>query len=59
MTAQVAKIVFNVPKAIARVFDPCREPIYREFGIETISPTSDSADRFLDALQAGREDGES
>jgi trk system potassium uptake protein TrkA len=57
MTAQVAKTVFNVPKAIARVFDPSREPIYREFGIETICPTVLSAERFLDTLQAGREEG--
>jgi trk system potassium uptake protein TrkA len=59
MTTQVAKTVFNVPKALARVFDPSREPIYREFGIETICPTGLSADLFLDALQAGREEGSS
>lgn len=47
MVAQVAKTVFKVPRVVARVFDPTREEIYREFGIETISPTRLSADAFL------------
>jgi trk system potassium uptake protein len=50
MIAQVAKTVFNVPIVIARVFDPERETIYREFGIETISPTKLSADAFLNRI---------
>jgi trk system potassium uptake protein TrkA len=59
MAAQVAKTVFDVPKAIARVFDPSREPIYHQFGIETICPTTLSAGLFLDALQAGPQEGSS
>ncbi len=51
MVAQVAQTVFQVPKVIARVFDPSREEVYRQFGIETISPTKLSAGAFLDALQ--------
>lgn len=47
MIAQVAKTVFHVPVVIARVFDPEREAMYREFGIETISPTKLSADLFI------------
>jgi trk system potassium uptake protein len=47
MLAQVAKEIFKVPHVIARVYDPAREKIYREFGIETISPTALSADAFL------------
>lgn len=50
MVAQVAKTVFQVPKVMARVFDPAREVVYRRFGIETISPTQLSADAFLTAL---------
>lgn len=56
MVAQVAHEVFNVPRVMARVFDPRRETIYREFDIETISPTKLSADALLDALQKSRED---
>lgn len=47
MVAQVARSIFNVPQVVARVFDPVREEIYRDFGVETISPTHLSTDAFL------------
>lgn len=47
MVAQVAKQVFQTSIVLARVFDPAREGIYREFGIATISPTKLSADAFM------------
>lgn len=47
MVAQIAKNIFQVPTVLARVFDPAREKIYRDFGIATISPTKLSADAFL------------
>ena len=50
MVAQIAKTVFEIPIVLARVFDPAREAIYREFNIETISPTQLSADLFLQKL---------
>ena len=56
MVAQVAHEVFKVPRVMARVFDPRREQVYREFGIETISPTKLTANAFLDAVQERRED---
>lgn len=55
MVAQVAKTVFQVPKVMARVYDPAREAVYSQFGIETISPTRLSADAFLTALQEPEE----
>jgi trk system potassium uptake protein TrkA len=51
MVAQVAKTIFNVPQVIARVFDPAREALYREFGIETISPVKLSAQAFIQVAQ--------
>ena len=51
MVAQVAQKVFGVPQVLARVNDPSREAVYREFGIETICPTTLSATAFLSALQ--------
>ncbi|MGB3300787.1 MAG: TrkA family potassium uptake protein [Phormidesmis sp.] len=51
MVAQIAKVVFEIPIVMARVFDPAREVIYREFEIETISPTQLSADLFLQKLE--------
>ena len=52
MVAQVARTVFGVSRVLARVFDPAREEVYREFSIETICPTSLAAGAFLDALQS-------
>lgn len=51
MVAQIARRVFKVPRVVARVFDPARESIYREFGIETISPVKLTAEVFLDIFQ--------
>jgi trk system potassium uptake protein TrkA len=51
MVAQVARVMFDVPRVVARVFDPLREEIYRDFGVETISPTKLSADAFLKVLE--------
>lgn len=50
MVAQIALTLFNVPKVVARVFDPLREQIYSEFGIETVSPVKLSAEAFLKAV---------
>ncbi|MFP4321799.1 MAG: potassium channel family protein [Anaerolineales bacterium] len=47
MVAQIAKSIYDVPKVVARVFDPQRENIYAEFGIETISPVELSAEAFI------------
>jgi trk system potassium uptake protein TrkA len=51
MVAQVGKVLFSIPKVVARVFDPSRVALYREFGIETICPTQISADMFLETLR--------
>lgn len=51
MVAQVAKVIFNVPRVVARVFDPLREEVYQDFHIETISPTKLSAQKFLQIVE--------
>jgi len=57
MVAQVAKEVFGVKRVIARVAEPARELAYRQFDIETVSPTSLAGERVLTALTRGpRED---
>lgn len=38
-TAQIAKKIFNVPKVIARVYDPQRADIYKKLGLDIISGT--------------------
>lgn len=50
MVAQMAKIVFNVPLVLARVYEPSHETIYHELGIRVISPTQLSADAFLQII---------
>jgi trk system potassium uptake protein TrkA len=39
ISAQVAKKIFNVPKVIARVYDPQRAHIYQTLGLDIISGT--------------------
>ncbi|MFH1640872.1 MAG: TrkA family potassium uptake protein [Candidatus Omnitrophota bacterium] len=39
VSAQVAKKIFNVPKVIARVYDPQRAHIYAALGLDIISGT--------------------
>lgn len=53
MVAQVAQSIFKVPHVVARVFDPIREEIYRDFGVATISPTKLSTSAFLDIVSQG------
>ena len=53
MIAQIARKIFNVPHVVARVYDPARETLYREFDIETISPTKLAAHAFLERITAG------
>lgn len=43
MVAQIARDVFKVEKVIARLYDPERETVYQEFGINTICPALLSA----------------
>lgn len=40
MAAQVAQQIFNVPEAIARVYDVARASMYANLGIKTICPTA-------------------
>jgi trk system potassium uptake protein TrkA len=54
MVAQVARKLFNVPQVLARVFDPRREQVYNQLGIETICPTSVAAEMFLLAVASGQ-----
>ena len=53
MAAQVAKVVFNVPRVITRIYDPIREQTYRGFGMETICSTSIVSDMVKEFLTTG------
>lgn len=51
MVAQIARNIFHVPEVVARVFDPQREAVYQQFGIETICPTKEIAADFMNAIE--------
>lgn len=40
MAAQVARLVFNVPEVVCRIYDPVREDTYRRLGLTTVCPTT-------------------
>ena len=44
MAAQMAKHIFNVPRVICRIYDPLRQEIFQNLGLETICPTTIFAD---------------
>lgn len=50
MVAQVAKQVFRIPKVMAVVYDPAREPSYRAAGIETMALTVAGAEFIIGQL---------
>jgi len=52
MVAQVARTVFNIPKVMAVVYDPAREPSYRAAGIETMALTVAGAEFLVGQLAA-------
>ena len=62
MIAQIAKECFSVKKVISRLFDPERECVYQELGIDTICPAVLSAneiDKILNRNASTQEAGKS
>ncbi|MFQ6020289.1 MAG: potassium channel family protein [Dehalococcoidia bacterium] len=51
MAAQIAKHLFGVPKVVCRIFDPIRNDIYRQLGLETVSPTKVTAGLLKEELE--------
>ncbi len=52
MAAQIAKHIFNVPKVVCRIYDPIREEMYQNLGLETISPTKIGAGLLKEVIGA-------
>jgi trk system potassium uptake protein TrkA len=50
MATQMAKHIFGVKRALCRIYDPIREEMYRDLGLETISPTIVGATMLKDKL---------
>ncbi len=51
MTAQTAKVIFNVPKVITRVFNPANQSVFNELGLDNICSTHLTVQAFLRAIQ--------
>ncbi|MDR2431458.1 MAG: TrkA family potassium uptake protein [Candidatus Margulisbacteria bacterium] len=50
MSAQIIKKIFGVPRVVARVYDPRRAALYRQFGLEIISGTTLVASLMRDVI---------
>jgi trk system potassium uptake protein TrkA len=48
MAAQVARLIFNVPEVVVRIYDPVREDTYRRLGLTTVCPTTTISALILD-----------
>lgn len=48
--SQMAREVYGVKRVLCRIYDPVREEIFRELGLETFSPTSFGAQIMVDML---------
>ena len=47
MAVEIAKVLYGVPKAVARLFNPEREQVYRKLGVRYVSGTGILAKLFL------------
>ncbi|MDR1065874.1 MAG: TrkA family potassium uptake protein [Clostridiales bacterium] len=57
LVAQIAKELFHINHVIARLYDPEREMVYREFGIDTICPAVLSVKEIDKLLSMRRNEG--
>lgn len=51
MSVQIAKVRFNVPKVLARIYDPIRAEAYAEMGIDTVCTTCIGAGIIQDRIE--------
>ena len=50
MASQIAKHLFRVPRVICRIYDPLRQEMYSNLGLEAISPTAIFAELLKEKL---------
>lgn len=51
MASQMAKHIFGVPKVVVRIFDPIRQEMYRNLGLDAVSPTRVVAQLLREAME--------
>jgi trk system potassium uptake protein TrkA len=55
MAAQVARLIFQVPDVVCRIYDPVREDTYRRLGLTTVCPTTTVSAIILDHIMRATE----
>lgn len=50
VAARIARIIFRVPRVVARLYDPVRAEVYQRLGLTTISSTQWGAERIVDVV---------
>ncbi|MEM1486306.1 TrkA family potassium uptake protein [Oscillospiraceae bacterium PP1C4] len=50
MVCQLASEIFNVPRVLARIYDPRRSNVFSHFGLHTVCPTNLSVDAIYSML---------
>jgi trk system potassium uptake protein TrkA len=53
--SQLAREIYRVPRVLCRIYDPVREEIFRDLGLETFSPTSYGSKVMVDMLLSGKQ----
>ncbi len=56
MAAQVARLIFEVPEVVCRIYDPVREDTYRRLGLTTVCPTTTISAIILDHVMRAASD---
>jgi trk system potassium uptake protein TrkA len=51
LAAQKVKHLFRTPRVVCRIYDPIRREMYRDLGLETISPTTVTVELLKNALE--------
>jgi trk system potassium uptake protein TrkA len=54
MSAQIAKKIFHVPRALVRVKDPKKMDVYQEYDLEPVSATNLAAHRLAEMVRVPR-----
>ena len=51
MAAQVAKQIYGVSRVVCRIYDPLRQELFQELGLQTFSPTTVLTSMIHDVLE--------
>ncbi len=56
MAGQVARVMFDVPRVIVRIYDPVREDTFRRLGLSTVCPTTTISALIIDQVMGTSSD---